>query len=255
MRLTRPALFLLLGVAFAILAGVLVYGITRQATARTVDPLADTTQIVVAKADIPEFSVLSAAMLDLRRYPNALVPKGAVASVDAAIGQTTLTKIPAGAPVLGGQIAAVGGATGYSAQLAKGKVLVAFTANDPLIAAKLVKAGDHVDIVATITPQQLTAPTPGPVPTPVRTGSPAPAPEVAAAFPVSQIVVQDLEVVGVVGNNVLTFIVDSQTALVLKNLRDSSAVIDIFVRSAVDKDSHATSPVDISTISKQFRFR
>lgn len=252
MKINRAAIFLGLGVLLALLAGILVFVVTQQAAAPK-QAVVETISVVVAKSDIPERTILTPQLLDTREYPKNLVPSGAITSVDVAARQTTLAKIPAGAPILAGQVAAGGGATGLSLTLEKGKVYVAFPVGDPLGAAGLIRPGDHIDILGTVPPA--TVPTPGlpGLPAGLLAGA-TPAAGAAAGSPITQTIVQNLEVIDVVGKNVLTFIVDHQTALVLKNVRDTGVIVDIVLRSRAESDSIQTTSVDSGYIVKTYGF-
>ena len=249
MKVSRSAIFLGLGVVLALLAGVLVFVIAQQAAAPK-DQAVATTPVVVAKVDIPERTVLSPEQLEIREYPKTLVPAGAITSIDVAARQTTLTKIPIGAPILAGQVVAGGGESGLSLTLEKGKVLVAFPMSDPLTAAGRVSKGDRVDIIGTLAPPSFATTAPA------AAGGPAPLTAAALpAFSVTQSIVQNLEVVDIAGKNVLIFIVDHQTALVLKNLRDGGAILDLVIRSRAETVIVGTTPVDTGYIVKTYGFR
>ena len=147
-----------------------------------------------------------------------------------------LRRSASGAPILRGQLVAADGKSGASLTLDPGSVLVSFPTNDPLTAGGFVSAGDRVDILATVTT--------GAGENPKRT----------------QTIVQNLEVRQVIGPTkeqpqratALTFIVDHQTALVLKYLRDSAATIDLAVRSRAEPDNSTTRSVDITYLVQTF---
>ena len=137
--------------------------------------------------------------------------------------------IPSGAAVRT-QLVAANGRSGASLTLEKGKVLVAFPTTDPLTVAGLVRPGDRVDVLATVTSG---------------TG------ELARK---TQTTVQNLEVIDVLTagregqkSSSLTFVVDHQVALVLKYLRDTQATVDIAVRSRDESELTATTSVDSDT--------
>lgn len=244
MKVSRPAIFLGLGIVLALLAGVLVFTVTQQAAAPK--QVEVTVPVVVARIDIPERSIITPEQLETREYPRTLVPSGAITSVDIAIRQTTLAKIPLGAPVLSSQIVTGGGSTGLSLTIERGKVLVAFPIGDALTNTGQIKAGDRVDILATITPPAIAAVPPAP-------GTPSvPA---LASIPVTQKIVQNLEVVDIPVKNVLIFVVDHQTSLVLKSLRDGGALIDLAIRSRAETGTAQTTPVDSRYIVQTFGFR
>jgi pilus assembly protein CpaB len=228
MREFRSWIFLGLGLLLAGLTGLSLYGVAQDFGARQVAAASDTAQVIVAKTDIAARSVLTAEMMARTTYPAGLVPTGAVTNEADVIGQTTLTAIPAGAAVVRAQLVAANGRTGASVSLEKGKVLVAFPTVDPLTLAGLVRQGDRVDVLATVTSG---------------TG------ETARK---TQTTLQNLEVVDVltIGTGTqktmsLTFVVDHQVALVLKYLRDTQATIDIAVRSRAETDSAMTTSVDL----------
>lgn len=256
MRINRAAIFLGLGVLLALLAGILVFVVTQQA-AGPKEAVVETTSVVVAKSDIPVRTVLTPQLLETRDYPKSLVPAGAITSIDVAARQVTLAKIPAGAPILTGQVAAGGGATGLSLTLEKGKVLVAFPVADPLGGAGLIKPGDRVDILGTVpattVPAAPTLPGLAGLPGGLPAGA-TPAPVAGATSPITQTIVQNLEVIDVIGKNVLIFVVDHQTSLVLKNLRDTNVIIDVVLRSRAESESIQTTPVDSSYIVKTYGF-
>jgi pilus assembly protein CpaB len=235
MRL-RSWFFLSLGLLLAIVTGVALNGVAQQNADRAVAAPAETISVVVARADIPGRTVLTAAMLSHRDYPKDLVPSGAFASEDDAVGQTTLAAIPSGAAVLKGQLVAAEGKNGASLVIDPGKVLVSFPTNDPLTVGGFVAVGDHVDILATVAA--------GTGDNPKRT----------------QTTIQNLEVLQVIGPSrdqpqratALTFVVDHQTALVLKYLRDSQATIDLAVRSRDESKDATTRSVDINYLVQSF---
>src|SRR2546430_13463478 len=151
MRELRSWIFLGLGLLLAGLTGLSLYGVSqdygRTAAAATVD----TTEIVVEGADIATRAVITADMLSIKAYPKALAPAGAITNQADAVGQTTVASIPAGAAVVRSQLVSANGRSGASVTLDKGKVLVAFPTVDPLTLAGLVRPGDRIDLLATVT--------------------------------------------------------------------------------------------------------
>jgi len=228
MREFRSWIFLGLGLLLAGLTGLSLYGVSQDVGTRQAAAASDTAQVVVARSEIATRAVLTAEMLTLQTYPKNLVPAGAVTNPADAIGLTTLSTIPSGAAVVQSQLVAAGGRSGASVTLEKGKVLVAFPTVDPLTIAGLVRPGDRIDVLATVTSG---------------TG------ELARK---TQTTVQNLEVIDVLvagregqKTSSLTFVVDHQVALVLKYLRDTQATIDIAVRSRSESETAATTSVDL----------
>jgi Flp pilus assembly protein CpaB len=240
---SRSTILLIVGVALALLTGGGLYLVaagerTAQASIN-VQAAADATSAIVAKADIPARTVVTAEMLTRKQLPADALPASAARDEGDAVGQTTLAPIPAGSLILKPQLAAAGGKSGQSLTVQSGKVLVAFPTTDPLTSAGLVTAGDHVDLLVTIT-----------------AGSGDTARK-------TQTTIQNLEVVQVLGPTAqapqqaraLTFVVDHQVALFLKYLRDSQAAIEVAVRSQAENDVVRTQTVNIQVLQETFGFR
>jgi pilus assembly protein CpaB len=235
MREMRSWIFLGLGLLLAGLTGLSLYGVSQDVGVRQAAAASETAQIVVARSDIATRSVLTSDMVTVRTYPVNLVPAGAVTNPADAVGQTTLSAIPSGAAVVRSQLADAGGRSGVSLVLEKGKVLVAFPTTDPLTLAGLVRPGDRVDVLATVT---------------------SGAGDLARK---TQTTVQGLEVIDVLtsgreGQKVasLTFVVDHQVALVLKYLRDTQATVDIAVRSRAESELTTTTSVDLGYLLQTY---
>lgn len=235
MREIRSWIFLGLGLLLAGLTGLSLYGVSQDVGARQAAAASDIAQVVVARLDIATRAVLTGDMLTLQTYPKNLVPAGAVTNPADAVGQTTLSAIPSGAAVVRSQLVSADGRSGASVTLEKGKVLVAFPTTDPLTIAGLVRPGDRIDVLATVTSG---------------TG------ELARK---TQTTVQNLEVVDVLtsgreGQKVasLTFVVDHQVALVLKYLRDTQATVDIAVRSRAESELTTTTSVDLGYLLQTY---
>ena len=227
--------FLGLGLVLAILTGVSLSAVA-QPNGRAAAAPVDTVSIFVARSDLAARTVLTAEMLLAKDYPKQLIPSGALVNEAEAVGQTTLAAVPSGAPILRGQLVAAAGKRGASVAIDPGKVLVSFPTTDPLTAGGLVEAGDRVDILATVAT--------GLGENPKRT----------------QTMIQNLDVLQVIGPTKeqpqratsLTFVVDHQTALVLKYLRDSQATIDVVVRSRAETDPITTRSVDITYLVQTY---
>lgn len=231
----RSWIFLALGLLLSGMTGLALYGVSQDISNRGQAAAAnDSLEVLVATADIPARTVLATSNLTSRTYPRELVPSGAIGRTPDAIGQTTVAPIPKGAVIVRDQLIAAGGNKGASVTLEKGTVLVAFPTSDPLTLAGLVEPGDRVDILATL---------PG-----------------ADGSKRTQTIVQNLVVVDVVRANAtrsaaLTFIVEPQTALVLKNLRDAQYTIDLSIRARADTDPVKTTAVDSDYVQQRYGIR
>ena len=232
----RPITFLGIGLALALLTAWLLYGLIQDsaAAAKTNQAPPQTTEIVVARADIAPRTVVTAAHLVRRAYPAELLPASAIALDAEAVGRTTIAAIPAGSPVLRTSLADVGGAKGVSLTVEPGKVLVVFPTTDPLTAAGFVSAGDRIDILATVAG--------------------------ASGNRATQTILQNLTVIEVIQptqeqpqkTTALVFVVDNQVALVLKYLRDGQTQVDLAVRSRDTADLKKTTTVDLSYLTQTY---
>lgn len=228
----RSWIFLALGLLLSGMTGLALFGVSQDISNRgQVAAANDSLEVLVASSDIPPRTVLAIANLTSKTYPRELVPTGALGRTADAVGQTTVATIPKGAVIVRDQLIAAGGNKGASVTLDKGTVLVAFPTTDPLTVAGLVEVGDRVDVLASI---------PG-----------------ADGSKRTQTIVQNLVVIDVVRasatrGTALTFIVDPQTALVLKNLRDSQYTIDLSVRARADTDTVKTTAVDSAYVQQRY---
>jgi pilus assembly protein CpaB len=231
---------LLLGLLLAGLTGLALYGVAAQSRDAGAARSSDSVDVVVASRDLPERTVLTADMLVTKKFPLDLVPTASATGPEPLLGQTTLVRIPAGAPVIATQLVSAAGTAGQSLTIDKGKVLVAFPTNDPLTVAGLVQRGDRVDILATV----ITVP-------------------VTEKAKTAQTIIQNLEVLNVIAPTkeqpnratALTFVVDHQTALVLKYLRDAQATIDVVVRSRAETENTDTTRVNIVYLMDTYRLQ
>lgn len=241
MRNLRSWVFLIVGLLLAGLTGLALYGVAQQARTSAPAYAADTVVVMVASRDLADRTVLTADALTAKKFPSDLVPAGTASAPDSLLGQTTLVPIPAGGPIVASQLVSAKGTAGQSLTIEKGKVLVAFPTNDVLTTAGLVQRGDRVDILATIS---------------VLTTQPDRAKQ-------AQTIVQNLEVLSVTTPtkeqpnriSALTFVVDHQTALVLKYLRDAQATIDVVVRSRAESEATETTRVNIVYLADTYRLQ
>lgn len=249
--------FILLGIGaiLAALAGFMVMGATRAATTE-----AETlVQVVVATQDIPELSAIPATALTTRNAPPEVVPQGAIASPEEAIGKYTVTKIFKDQIILTPQLSVVKKAGKLAASVPEGKVAMAWPASDLMGASQALRAGDKVDILLT-----LQLPVQG-----IEEGDQQSAGNDTMS---TQTTVQNVEVLAVSwevqqgegggalssrdrSEGIITFLVDHQTALVLKAARDSGGVIDVVLRGPEDTKEVPTDGVTIDSLVEQFKFR
>jgi Flp pilus assembly protein CpaB len=103
-----------------------------------------TAPVVVAAAELRGGLALTTGNLELVDMPPDLVPAGAVASIEAAVGHVLAGPMRTGEPLTDVRLIGPGLLTGWGADLVATPVRVA----DPGVAA-LVRPGDHIDLYAT----------------------------------------------------------------------------------------------------------
>ncbi len=104
--------------------------------------------VLVATHDVAVGARVGAGDVQVQRLPAALVPRDALAAVDAAVGHTAIVPIFGGQAVLARNVAGRG-RTGAAALLPKGTKGIAVPGGP---AAARLAAGDTVDVLATFDP-------------------------------------------------------------------------------------------------------
>jgi Flp pilus assembly protein CpaB len=225
----RSRILLLLGLVLAVVTGVLLYeavGSTARVSAVSAPPEGERTPVLVARTDIPAQTPITAEMLEARAFPAELVPAGAAAEPSALVGKRLAVAVPKGLPIVASQIAGATGPGGRPA-IEPGRVLYSFATSDPLTAAGLVHPGDRVDLLGTVS---------------------------AGSDRLTQTLVQDLEVIQVLSGRSLLLVVDRQTALTLKYLRDSGVSIDLVVRAS-SHETARTRAVNLGYVIQEYGIR
>jgi len=250
----RGCLWLTAGLLVALLAGFVGFLTLSRATAqRAGQPQAMAqVDVVVAAQAVPLRSVLKAESLQLKKMPVDTVPEGALKEIAQAEGQITTVELFPGEVILSQRLIDpnVVSASGRLALLvAEDQVLMAFPATDLMSTVGVLKPGDHVDILISMT------------------------------FPAGQAagqgsgeggqstfdLLQNVTVSALVGTETaqqgsqqtapkaLLFTIKPQDALILKYVKDAGGVVDIVLRaSGVDKPFE-TEPVDLDYLINQYR--
>jgi len=273
MRKRTGTLIMLAGVLLAVVAGMLVLGIVRQAHAERVAQVKQVLVVMAAK-DIPDGTAVSADELSMQPFPADFVPAGAIAAPEQAVGKYTTTQITKGQIVLNDQLSTNIRAGELALSVPSGKVAVALPMNDLMSANGAIKAGDRVDVLLTVDLQEIQAKLPGAAVTPVASSD-------NAKNPVTQMTLQDVEVLsvgqgldqqssggasGLTGSSATTagnpaakgaviLLLDPQDALVVKYAKDSGGVVDLALVSPDDSQQVKTDPVTIDQLFQRFNFQ
>ena len=147
--------YLLLTIVFAALSAILVYaavsrggGTTKQAESATL-----TGSMVVAKADIPARTQITADMLTLEDVPVDVRPAAALTNIDDAVGKLTRYPISAGEELTASKIVSLQGSettNSLSFDVPKGMRAISIQADQVISAGGLVLPGDYVDIMSVL---------------------------------------------------------------------------------------------------------
>ncbi|MGQ9674317.1 MAG: Flp pilus assembly protein CpaB [Chloroflexota bacterium] len=237
MKKRRSGIILMaLGVILAIAVGSTMFLTAQQTSGKT----AQMGRILVATQEIPERTAVQPGTLAVKSMPVDLIPDGALNSAEQAVGKMTMVRIFPNEIILGSKLADTKGQSGVAYTLQQGQVLMTFPASD-IITTGAIKAGDSIDLLITLEPEEKDD----------KTQQPRPGmPEVA----VTQVTLQNLKVVsiGAIGaapppasgqnarkdsstDTLLTFAVSHEDALVLKALKDApNAKLETVLRAAGD---------------------
>ncbi len=145
---SRLALTFILALVLALAASYLVY---RQLSSAT--PVeARGQQVVIAAADLPIGTPLTAEDLALARWPTSDLPTGTAMDKDALIGRPLIYPVFKGEPILTSKLALEGSGAGLSAVIDEGMRAVSIRVDEVVAVAGFVVAGTHVDVMLTGNP-------------------------------------------------------------------------------------------------------
>lgn len=253
--------------------------------------------IVIAAQNIPRGAVITESDVTLRGWPVEVLPEGAFEDPKAVIGKVARTDIPRQKPIVPedlteqpAEVARRGSAAALF--VPKGKVAFAFPVDEAAAVAFNLAPGDRVDILVTfsfVIYQQLKSPKildedlarraialgmPAPEAVNLATSELKPEPQMVDR--ISQIVLQNVEVLTVGAfeppvtmrptpaatpapgptptptprprQQYIVLLVDPQDALVLQWLRESGAVVDFALRNPTDNQLVRTDPVTLEAL-------
>ncbi len=105
-------------------------------------------QIVVAASDLSIGSRLTAENLTLSRWPRTSVPKGAFENIEEVEGRVNVSKMTAGTPVLGAELAAPGSGAGLVAVIKPGMRAMAIKVNEVTGVGGFILPNTFVDVIS-----------------------------------------------------------------------------------------------------------
>ena len=271
MRKRTGTLIMLAGIVLAVIAGMLVFGMTQQTRAERIAQV-EQVLVVMAARDIPEGTAVTADALAMQAFPADFVPAGAIADTELAVGKYATTRITTGQIVLANQLSSNKRVGDLSLSVPPGKVAIALPMSDLMSTNGAIKAGDHVDVLLTLDLKELQ----------IEGGS-----HLASAVlensnirnNVTQTTVQNVEVLAIgqgvdvetdgngasattAGNTssgrqqgAVILLLEPQDALIVKYAKDSGGVVDLALRAPEDTAPVTTDPVTIDRLFEQFNFQ
>ena len=227
----------------------------------------ETKLVVVAATDIPFRRSISESELVVRRFPAESVPDGVALTVEQVIGKMSDVDIVAGEPIIIGQLVTPDIITAQLAlSIPSGKAVLAVPTNSELISNRLVRPGDHIDLLGTF---DMT------IETETSTGTMLESVALMQNLEVHAIILpvtlkngsssskssteeEEIETSGVfhtvnqTGQSVL-LAVDTQDALVVRHVLDSGGVVDLILRAPEDESLIEVVPVDQNYLADRYR--
>jgi pilus assembly protein CpaB len=263
----RGCLWLGAGFAVALVAGFVAFATLSRATAQRGAPSgqeAATPQVsvVVAAQAVEVRALLTAEDLELRELPVDAVPEGAVREVEEAEGQITLVDLYPGEIILAQRLVdpnVVSGDGRLALVVADDEVLMAFPAQDLMSRVGVLKPGDHVDLLFSLS-------------LPVNRGVAAlmgrEEAEGGASSNEEQFtfnLLQNVTIAAIVGGSTPTggastgapmailLTVTPQDALVLKYVKDAGGTPDIVLRAPGVEEPFTVEPVDVDYVINRYQ--
>jgi Flp pilus assembly protein CpaB len=259
----RGCLWLTVGLLVALVAGVVAFMALSRATAQRSGTTQEVVQVevIVAAGRVPVRSVLTAENLRVKQIPVSAVPEGALQQASQAEGKITTVELFPEEVLLAQRVVDpnVIPADGRMALALDGdQVLMAFDAEDLMSKVGVLKAGDHVDLLATLA---------FPVNRGVAGGGGA------EEQPASFSLLQNLTIAAIIGGpapsdqgakaevssqasgapSAVLLTISAQDALTLKYLRDEGGRVDIVLRAPGAEGPFSVEPVDWNYLIDKFK--
>jgi pilus assembly protein CpaB len=248
---------------FAGLAGVLTFSLLSK-NVQTGDKNLNTQPVVVAVVDVPFRRSISEGEVAIRDLPVDSIPEGAATTLDQVVGKMSTVDMFANEPFLVQKLVTPEIVTQQVAlTVPKGKIVTAVPTTSKLIANRLVRPGDHIDLMATFEIEVMRDQGGGPMPTSVG-------------------LLQDLEVYAIIlpvasvdegtdalkgtteggvfrtadkeGQSILLAI-DSQDALAVRHILDVGGELDLAVRAPGDDTIVDMVPVDQFYLAERYKIK
>ena len=248
---------------FAGLAGLLTLSVLRQNVPSS-EANVNTRPVVVAVVDVPFRRSIGETEVAIRELPIDSIPEGAATTLDQVIGKMSTVDMFANEPFLVQQLVTPEIVTQQVAlTVPKGKIVTAVPTTSRLVSNRLVRPGDHIDLLATFEVEVMRDQGGGPMPTSVG-------------------LLQDLEVYAIIlpvanvdegtdaingrseggvfrtsdaeGQSILLAI-DTQDALAIRHILDVGGELDLAVRAPGDDTVADVVAVDQFYLAERYNIK
>lgn len=252
MKERRGGIWLLVGLLLAVLAGGAALVTMLRVTSATPVAQEERQPVVVAARAVQVGTILEADDVEVKDFPGDAIPPGAVARLDEVLGRMTTQDLVAGEVLLLSRLAdpsKQGVSVAFTIE--EGKVVMALPPSDLMSNIGLLKAGDRVDLLFTLSM------------------STEDQEERQSTFNALQNVIITAVVVPseALGNKdstqgekssrpqALLLALDPQDALVVKYLKDAEGIMDIVLRAPTDTQMYEAEPVDVDYLLDRYQIR
>jgi pilus assembly protein CpaB len=139
-----------ISIGAALFAVFLLYSYTNERSYELAKKFGTQKTVVIASKNINEMETIDESMLETTAQPAEYVQPDALSDVNDAVGLVALAPIKAHEQILQNKIMKPGAVTGLSLQVSPGKRAVTLPVDEMRGVAKLLKPGDHIDILAAL---------------------------------------------------------------------------------------------------------
>lgn len=245
---------------FAGLAGVLTFGLLQQ-NAPVAGKDVNTRPVVVAVVDIPFRRSIAESEVAIRELPIESVPEGAATTLDQVVGKMSSIDVFANQPLLVQQMVTPDVVTQQVAlSVPEGKIVAAVPTQSKLIANRLIRPGDHIDLLATFEVEVNRRQGGGPLPASV--GLLQNLEVHAIILPVANLTEGADAVKGTTEGGVfatadeegqsILLAIDPQDALTIRHILDVGGQLDLALRGPDDETIADIEPVDQFYLAERY---
>ena len=252
---SRVWIFIVLGLLFAVGAGVLVFYTLQQQSAQALEQArtalnnsesasVQTLRLPVAARQLEAGSQIATADYVMKDFPLDLVPITAISNTAELETKTLISTVAQGETFHATQFLGAKSAT-ISQQIEPGNVVMAFPINDLLSQSDVIEDGDRLDLLLTIDKPTTNGNTPSKV---------------------SVMTVQNVTVLQVLKAaatedkaegkpTALLLSIKPEDAVMIKYVKDSGGIIDFTLRSTIDQDLHKSPTITFDELAARYGIR